>query len=534
MTVTITPAHAQALARSNFAFFCRGAFKELLPTTKIHWNWHLDRIANEIEDVLSGKTRQLIINIPPRYGKSLIVSVALPAFLLGHDPTAEIVCVSYAQDLADKMAFDTRRLMNSAWYQGIFATRLSNPRAKLAELTTTAGGCRLATSTGGMLTGRGGNIVIIDDPLKPSEAISKLQREAVNLWFDTTVTTRTNDKEKGAKILIMQRLHENDLTGHLQAQGNWRVLSLPAIAEADEVHQIRTISGVHTIYRQEGEALHPERESLARIEESKTAMGSFAFAAQYQQRPAPAGGGLVREEWFGEYDPAHLPDCDRIYQSWDTASKASELADFSVCTTWGKKGKLMFLLHVLRKRMEYPELKRTVIAHAKAYEADIVLIEDCASGMALLQDLKAEGLYKVQAVKPQGDKVMRFERQTAAIEAGFILLPRHAGWRPTYLDEVLVFPAGRYDDQVDSTAQALEFMQHHQGMTPDDWMDFLKRDRNRSSTEVPTIRVNHSDLGKGFQLFGGRCPKRELDGSFLVTKEEYEYLENVAGIYRVD
>jgi hypothetical protein len=150
VTIAPTPAHIQALARSNFAFFCRGAFKELLPTTQIHWNWHLDLIANRIEDVLSGKTRQLIINIPPRYGKSLITSVALPAFLLGLDPTAEIVCVSYAQDLADKMALDTRRLMNSAWYQGIFATRLSNPRAKLAELTTTAGGCRLATSTGGM------------------------------------------------------------------------------------------------------------------------------------------------------------------------------------------------------------------------------------------------------------------------------------------------------------------------------------------------------------------------------------------------
>jgi len=190
----LTPAHVHALLRRDFGFYGRGAMNEMLGGSTLKWNWHLDLIANHLEDVIEGRRRRLIINIPPRYGKSLIASVALPSFIHGRDPRAEIVCVSYSQDLAEKMASDTRRLMNSSWYQSVFATRLISPRSRLSELRTFEGGTRLATSVGGMLTGRGGNIIIIDDPLKPSEAASETERLSVNRWFNSTVTTRPNDK----------------------------------------------------------------------------------------------------------------------------------------------------------------------------------------------------------------------------------------------------------------------------------------------------------------------------------------------------
>src|SRR4051812_9712517 len=214
---------------------------------------------------------------------------------------------------------------------------------------TTRQGYRLATSTGGVLTGRGADIILIDDPLKPEEALSAAQRNAANDWFVHTLYSRLNDKRSGAIVIIMQRLHEDDLVGRVLAQEHWEVLSFRAIAEADEVHRIETIGGPRCFPRRRGEALHPDREPLETLEHIRRTIGEYNFAGQYQQSPAPLGGGLVKEEWFKRYHENDLPErFDRIVQSWDTANKASELSDFSACTTWGVSGKHVFLLSVFR------------------------------------------------------------------------------------------------------------------------------------------------------------------------------------------
>jgi predicted phage terminase large subunit-like protein len=525
----VTQEHVQAMLRNDFAFFCRGTFKTLLPSTTILWNWHLDLIANRLEDILQGRYRNLIINIPPRYGKSLIASVAFPAFILGHDPTAEVVCVSYGQDLAEHTALNTRRLMASPMYEEAFSTRLVSRRAKLSELRTTEGGTRLATSVDGMLTGRGGNFLIIDDPLKPSEALSATQREAVNRWYDNTTVTRSNDKENGVKIVIMQRLHEDDLIGHLLRQGNWELLSLPAIAETDERHEIRTISGTKVIERREGEALHPERESLARIQEVREAMGPYTYAAQYQQRPAPEGGGIVQLEWFHRFDLAHPPIFDRVVQSWDTANKPTELSDYSVCTTWGIKGRNAFLIHVYRNRVDYPALKAAVRELAEHHQANEILVEECASGIQLCQELAGQ-VRGLRAIKPNGkDKVMRMHAQTGLIASGRVFLPHRAPWLETYENELAMFDRGRFDDQVDSTSQALGelFCGPYAGF----W-EMIREDLAEKE-QPPLIRVNHTDPGMSFHLINGRRPRRESDGSFLVTEEEYLPLKQVQGLWRV-
>lgn len=305
-----------------------------------------------------------------------------------------------------------------------------------------------------MLTGRGGNFLIIDDPLKPSEACSPTQREAVNRWYDNTTITRSNDKENGVKVVIMQRLNEDDLVGHLLRQGNWELLSLPAIAESDEHHEIRTICGTKVVIRREGEALHAERESVERIQEVREAMGPYVFAAQYQQRPSPEGGGIVKLEWFQRFDLAHPPNVDRIAQSWDTASQPTELSDYSVCTTWLISGRNAYLIHVWRERVDYPGLKAAVIMLAKQHQANDVLVEECASGIQLCQELcgNIRGLRKI---KPQGNKVMRMHAQTGLIESGRVFLPQSAPWLAAYENELAMFDRGRFDDQVDSTSQAL-------------------------------------------------------------------------------
>src|SRR5438309_10269715 len=191
--------------------------------------------------------------------------------------------------------------MTSLWYRQIFPTRLAPHRQAVQEFITTRQGYRLATSTGGVLTGRGADFILIDDPLKPEEALSMPLRQACNEWFVHTLYSRLNDKRHGAIVLIMQRLHEDDLVGHVLAQEDWEILSFPAIAEADEVHCIETIWGPRCFRRRQGEALHPEREPLATLDHIRRTIGEYNFAGQYQQSPAPLGGGLVKAEWFKRY-----------------------------------------------------------------------------------------------------------------------------------------------------------------------------------------------------------------------------------------
>jgi predicted phage terminase large subunit-like protein len=473
-----SPMHSEVLTqreevaqlRLDFADFAQRCFRELNPLVALAMNWHVEIMAAKLTAVYRGEIRRLIVNVPPRYLKSLLGSVAFPAWCLGRQPGTQILCVSYAQDLADKLARDCRRIVMSDWYQRAFPTRLSAQRQAVGEFETTQQGCRLATSVGGVLTGRGADIIIIDDPLKPEEALSQAQRRAANEWYDHTLYSRLNDKQKGAIVLIMHRLHEDDLVGHVLAQEDWEVVRFPAIAEEDETFAVETVWGPRHFTRRRGEALHPEREPPAMLEQIRRTIGEYNFAGQYQQAPSPLGGGLVKQAWFRHYAASELPQTfERVVQSWDTANKATELSDFSVCTSWGIAGKDLYLIDVLRRRMEYPELKRSVREQYERFRPSAVLIEDKASGTQLIQELIREGLYAVTRYQPQCDKVMRMHAQTAMIENGFVRLPERAPWLASYLHELTVFPNGKHDDQVDSTAQMLDWFKRA-GQEPQDWM----------------------------------------------------------------
>src|SRR6516165_614757 len=239
-----------ALLRADFASFAQQCFRELNPRSQLALSWYQDILAAKLEAVRTGRSRRVIINLPPHHLKSHLASVAFPAWCLGLNPSAQILCVSYAQELADKLSRDCRRVVTSDWYRKLFPTRLSPQRQAMSEFETTAQGCRIATSVGGVLTGRGADIIIIYGPLKPEEALSQTQRWAANEWFDHTLYSRLNDKHTGAIILIMHRLHEDDLVGHVQAQEDWEVVCFPAIAEADEIHCIDTLAGPRVFTRQ--------------------------------------------------------------------------------------------------------------------------------------------------------------------------------------------------------------------------------------------------------------------------------------------
>lgn len=460
--------------RNSLSAFIERAFAQLDPQTTFAPNWHIDLLADRLTRVRTGEIRRLIINVPPRSLKSICASVAFPAWMLGLDPAKRIICASYGQDLANKLARDSQAIMTSQWYQRAFATRLTTNRSPVADFDTTARGGRMATSVGGVLTGRGGDIAIIDDPMKPDEAMSETQRQGANDWFDNTLYSRLNSKQTGAIIIIMQRLHLDDLVGHVLDKDDWHVVSLPAIANQEEIWEYEVpLVGRVRHRRLVGEALHASHEPLASLEATASILGEYAFSAQYLQSPVPMGGALVKREWLHYYTPEQKPrHFDKIVQSWDTASKPGELSSFSVCTTWGVSGKgkkkRMFLLDVVRERLTYPALKQLVLTHMEKWDARQVLIEDKASGIQLVQELHSQN-WRVIGVPCEGDKVMRLLAQTAWIESGAVLFPKEAPWLAAYLNELLSFPRSKHADQVDSTAQAIK-----QVMTEIEWATELK------------------------------------------------------------
>ena len=421
--------------------------------------WHLQQCATgDIKRLL------MLITLLPRHLKSICASVAFPAWLLGQDPSRRIVCASYSADLVGKHAQDCRAVMESDWYRRVFPrTRLSREKNTEMNFVTTRHGYRYSTSVGGTLTGRGGNLIIIDDPIKPEDAMSDAKRSAVNEWFDRTLYSRLDDKRDDVIVLIMQRLHVEDLAGYVQPKEPWVCLNLPAIAEVE--HQIPV--GPDEIYtRRMGEVLHEAREPKALLDRIKDTLGSFNFSSQYQQCPVPAEGEIIKWKWFRFYDEVpRLEYGDSIVQSWDTALKAEELSDYSVCTTWLMKRNDSYLIDVLREKLTYPDLKRSVIEYARAFRADSVIIEDKGSGTSLIQDVGREGVAGVRypiAFRPDGDKVTRMHAQSAKIEAGHVFLPRQAEWLEDFRAELLQFPKGRYDDQVDSVSQFLNWIDRRQ------------------------------------------------------------------------
>lgn len=432
MNRPISPDLLNAVLRTDFYSFFRAVFPIVSTSGPFLPNWHVQAIAHALEQVRLGKIRRLLITVPPRYLKSLLASVALPAYLLGHDPTSRIICVSYSDALARAHANDCRAVMGSDRYRAVFPnTRISPRKDTETEVKTTARGFRYATSIGGTLTGRGGDILIIDDPQKPQDAHSEIARASVESWFYNTLYPRLDSKTDGAIIVVMQRLHPDDLVGKLLEQGGWTHLNVPAIAQHEEKIPIGP-KRYHT--RRPGDVLQPEREPLSSLLHTKRGMGSMDFEAQYQQSPVSPEGNLIRWGWFQFYDaPPYKEPNDRIIISWDTASSAKELSSYSVGIVAQVQGESVYILDVIRDQLEYPDLRRRVIENHNRWKYACndyaLLIEDKGSGMSLIQDLKQ--LHKIHpvAIRPTGEKEVRMSRRVQKLKPGrYSCLARQLGW----------------------------------------------------------------------------------------------------------
>ncbi|MCA9878432.1 MAG: phage terminase large subunit [Thermomicrobiales bacterium] len=454
------------LAERRLRHFLRQAWHVIEPFTVFKPNWHIDAICDHLEAVERGEIRNLLVTMPPRMLKSLTISVFYPAWCWTRAPGMRFLYASYSQDLATVHSLATRRVIESDWYQARWGDRfqLAGDANLKTRFENDQRGARYSTSVGGVVTGIGADRLVVDDAHNVRDAESEAVREATLRWWDQAMSTRLNDPRTGARIVVMQRVHEADLAGHLIEQGGYVHLNLPMEYEPETVHF--TGFGQPDPRTEPGELLAPDRVGPAEIADLKLRLGSRAYAGQFQQRPAPAEGATLKAGWWEYWDPsAPLPPMDWLLQDWDTAFKTGQENDYSVGLTVGLSGGRIYVLDRWRDRVEFPQLKRAVASQYLKWRPDEVIVEDKASGQSLIQELAQEVelgsgqggvLIPVVAFNPgSNDKRQRASTASPYVEARRVLLPAGAPWVQEFVDECAMFPAGRHDDQVDAIVMAI-------------------------------------------------------------------------------
>jgi predicted phage terminase large subunit-like protein len=445
-----------ALYRADFTLFGRAALPIIVPDYEPIWV--ADAILFQAMQFADDASKRMIINAPPRSLKTKIASSLLPAFILGQNPRARIICVSHSQPTARIFAEDTLRVMRSPFYRRLFPGTVID-RMAVEDFTTTAGGGRLATSVFGGVTGRGAEYIIVDDPIRADDVNSETIRPRVNEWFDNTLRSRLNNARTGAIMLVMQRMHEDDLTGHvLRDARKWNHLIIPAETSTHRRYELAD-RRVHIM--RPGDLMNPNRLGRAELDNFRQASGSRVFNAQFLQDPTPAEGLTFKRDWLRYETVEHQPG-DRIIQAWDCANKAGATHDYSVCITAIVRRRTILILDVFRARLEFPDLKKAVISQARIFRPQRVLIEDAASGQQLIQMLQAEhpkGVPTPIPITPINSKIDRAATAEARVEAGELILPKQALWIDEFVKELLSFPQGRHDDQVDALAHIMRHTQ---------------------------------------------------------------------------
>ena len=445
----------KSLCREDFYSFVKKAFDILEGENKFVPSSYLELICNELVRCTKQK-RRLVINLPPRSLKSFVVSICFVAYMLGINSKLRILCVSYGKELVNELSRKTKVLMESDFYKELFNTRLGDKNTE-DFFETTAGGYRYSTSIGGVLTGIGADIIIIDDPIKAEDALSQIKRDKVNKWYSNTLVTRLNNKKSGSIILVMQRLHVDDLSAYMLANEDCIHINLPAIATENQEF---VLQGNRKIVRKPGEALIPKRESIADLEALKKTMSEFYFEAQYQQNPIPEKGNIINFADFKIY--YELPEQGVIWQSWDIALRDGINNDYSVCITAKQVHNLLYIIDIWRGKLELNDLVNKIHFMNSDFCASHVIIEESSVSIHTLQIIKQYGEISPYSYVPEGSKEVRANNAAYYIREGRVLVPIKAHWVPDFMNEINAFPFGKHDDQVDSLSQLVKVVFAHQ------------------------------------------------------------------------
>ncbi|MBR1605614.1 MAG: phage terminase large subunit [Alphaproteobacteria bacterium] len=511
------------IASASFSVFLEKAFNETHSSEILSRGNYIDLICSELGKMYNNEYNKLILDIAPRSLKSFICTVAWPAFLLGKDPTLEIMCIYSSEELANNLSLQCKTILSLDWYHNIFPdTNLSSDKTAATDFTTTKLGGRFATTIFGQVVGRGADWIIVDDPMQTKDAFSDTLREKTNRNFAESISTRLNNKKTGKILCVMPRLHINDLSGFLLEKDiGFKYLNLPAIALKDETFEIQDpLTGFSRLYiRKKGELLNPERENLDTISDIKKTMGDFAFEAQYQQNPLPKGNGWLSQNKISFYST--LPILKGVILSWDTAVKTNDNNAYSACVVLGidKDGKI-YLLNVFRDHLEFVDLLnmiKEIYTQYKTYGEPIVLIEDASSGSSALQSLKSEirkgelTMKHLIPIRAMGSKEKRFNSVLVAVENKNLLFPQNnTSWYADFEDELLSFPYSPYKDQCDALSQAINYLE--------------------TNPQIPQ-QVNFPLASNGRHVVGGNnsCPSFLLDASSignLASRGGYDPYQN--------
>lgn len=450
------------LARRNMIDFA------LYTDDNYKMNWHHKLMCEYLNKWVKREIKRLMVFMPPRHGKSELVSRKLPAFIFGQNPDAKIISTSYSADLASAMNRDVQRIIDSPAYKKLFPrTRLNDSNIRTVtgkalrnsdkfEIVGYKGAYRSAGVDGG-ITGMGGDYIIIDDPVKNrQDANSPTMRKKVFDWYTSTLYIRL--EKDGCILITLTRWHDDDLAGKLlsamktnEFADKWEVLCLPAIYEPSiaKPYDIRTV---------EGAALWPWKYNERALRTMKATMGSFEWSALYQQRPQPAEGSIIKQQWLKFYQT--LPKCSEVVISWDMTFKDTDGTDYVVGTVWGRSGADAYLIDLVRRRMGFTDTLAAFRQLTTRYKnARVKLVEDKANGPAVIDTLRHQ-IPGILPVKPTGSKQARCYAVSYLFESGNIYIPEPSlkTWVNDYIEEITQFPSGAHDDQVDSTTQALNYL----------------------------------------------------------------------------
>lgn len=474
------------LATRNLSDFVKQAWHIVEPITPYKHGWHIDAIAEHLTAVTNGEIRDLIINIPPRHMKSLLTSVFWPMWVWTFQPEKRWLFSAYSESLAIRDSLKCRRIIQSPWYRANWGDvfQLTGDQNQKTRFENNKTGFRLAAGVGGLGTGEGGDFIVVDDPLKSADAHSQAARENVTLWWDETMSTRGNDPTKSARVIIMQRLHEQDLTGHILAKmkadadaNKYELLCLPA--EYVPTPRVTAI-GWHDPRTEPGQLLWPERVPLDALNRLKKDLGSYGAAGQLQQEPSPSEGGILKRHWWRfwvpkgmvlpavttrladntifEHPQVELPATfDQMLQSWDMTFKDTKGSDFVAGQVWGKVGADKFLVDQVLERLDFVKTIAAVLRVTQKWpNATTKLVEDKANGSAVISALRSK-ISGLIPIEPDGSKESRVYAVSPEIESGNVYLPHPliAPWVNELINRAAAFPNAAHDDDIDAMSQAL-------------------------------------------------------------------------------
>jgi predicted phage terminase large subunit-like protein len=457
----------RAAATKSLREFVRQAFNIVVPAEPFMANWHTDAICDHLEALRRRKIRNLLITMPPRHLKSTIVSVLFPPWCWLHDPTERFLTASYAADLATRDAVASRTLIESAWFQR-WPVRIDQTQNRQDRFSNTQRGYRLVTSVGGSTTGEGGDILVLDDPHNIREAESEATRTEAVLWHNRIWSTRGNNPATACRVVVCQRSHHQDVAGDILAKGGYEHLNLPMEYEASRVVLPSKICWKDP-RQEEGELLHPARFSAATVANLKTTLGSYAYAAQFQQRPTPLEGGMFKRTWwrFTDASPADVIAKAELAKSkgtyvnacwsWDCTFKDLKTSDYVVGICVVQIGAQYHVIELVRGRMDFPASKRAVQLAQGRWIMPAILVEDSANGTALVADLRESVSGLISRPTRGESKESRASAVSPRVEAGNVTLCT-APWNSAFVEELAAFNLGAHDDQVDAFSQALNWL----------------------------------------------------------------------------